>query len=354
MTLTEKPARVALLRHGDCEARKTATLEGDRLGPLADALRAAGVTAELAAYNDDCAEEVREQLASVGGVLVWVNPIENGRDRTRLDALLREVADNGVMVSAHPDVIQKMGTKDVLVRTREMSWGTDTHLYATPEELREQLPLRLSEGRPRVLKQYRGNGGNGVWKVELHPDNAALLRVRHALRGSGEQDIPAEAFLSQCEPYFTGGGRLIDQAYQERLPDGMVRCYLVGDTVAGFGHQAVNALSPPAPGAAPGDAPQPGPRLYHSPTAPQFQAIKAKMETEWLADLCRTLAIDAGSLPLLWDADFLFGPKDAAGEDTYVLCEINVSAVYPFPDSALAPLARATSERLAARPSGRK
>jgi len=134
----------------------------------------------------------------------------------------------------------------------------------------------------------------------------------------------------------------------------MVRCYLVGDTVAGFGHQAVNALFPPAPSAAPGDAPQPGPRLYHPPTAPQFQAIKAKMETEWLDALRRALDMDTGSLPLLWDADFLFGPKDAAGEDAYVLCEINASAVYPFPESALEPLARATKERLAAHSSARK
>ena len=77
--------------------------------------------------------------------------------------------------------------------------------------------LRLEEGKPRVLKQYRGNGGNGVWKVEQHPSDPALVRVRHALRGSVEQDIPLDAFLTQCEAYFTGSGRLIDQAYQERL-----------------------------------------------------------------------------------------------------------------------------------------
>ena len=39
-----------------------------------------------------------------------------------------------------------------------------------------------------------------------------------------------------------------------------------------------------------------------------------------------------GSLPVLWDADFLYGPRTASGDDTYVLCEINVSSVIPFPD----------------------
>jgi hypothetical protein len=52
---------------------------------------------------------------------------------------------------------------------------------------------------------------------------------------------------------------------------------------------------------------------------------------------------------MLWDADFLYGPRTASGEDTYVLCEMNVSAVYPFPEEALEPLARATNERLSAR-----
>jgi hypothetical protein len=46
-------------------------------------------------------------------------------------------------------------------------------------------------------------------------------------------------------------------------------------------------------------------------------------------------------LPVLWDADFLYGPKTAAGEDSYVLCEINVSSVAPFPESAVAPVAKA-------------
>jgi hypothetical protein len=316
------------------------------MGGVAEALRAVGVDAEPAVYNDAFADEVRQQLSGVDGALVWVNPIEQGHDRTVLDALLRQVANAGVFVSAHPEIILMMGTKEVLFRTRDMSWGCDTYLYATVQEFREQLPHRLAEGKPRVLKQYRGNGGNGVWKVERHPSDPALVRVRHALRGSAEEDFSLDAFLAQCEAYFAGSGRIIDQAYQERLTEGMVRCYLVQDRVAGFGHQAINALYPAPPGAPASDAPAPGPRLYHPPTAPDFQPIKRKMEGEWLPALCQTLDVAPESLPMIWDADFLFGPKTASGEDTYVLCEINVSAVYPFPEAALEPLARATKERL--------
>ena len=71
-------------------------------------------------------------------MLVWVNPIEQGLDRSKLDPLLREVAAAGVWVSAHPDVILRMATKQVLVDTRELSWGTDTRLYRSAAELRER------------------------------------------------------------------------------------------------------------------------------------------------------------------------------------------------------------------------
>ena len=42
-----------------------------------------------------------------------------------------------------------------------------------------------------------------------------------------------------------------------------------------------------------------------------------------------------------------FEAKDAAGEDTYVLCEINASSVYSIPDEAHDALAATTLRRLA-------
>jgi hypothetical protein len=260
--------------------------------------------------------------------------------------MLRQIADTGVLVSAHPDIILKMGTKEVLHSTRDMSWGCDTHLYPTAKDLRRQLPLRLTEGKPRVLKQYRGNGGNGVWKVEKHPRDSTLVRVRHAQRGSLEEDIKLEEFLERCELYFEKSGRIIDQVYQERIADGMVRLYLVRDKVVGFGHQEINALFPAPTGSPPEAAPQPGPRLYYPGSKPEFQVLKKKMEAEWLPAMQELLDIDTQSLPVIWDADFLFGPKTTSGEDTFVLGEINISSVYPFPESALEPLARDIKEQI--------
>jgi hypothetical protein len=75
---------------------------------------------------------------------------------------------------------------------------------------------------------------------------------------------------------------------------------------------------------------------------PEAQLLKRKVEQEWVQAMQKRLAIETESLPVLWDADFLLGPKGESGEDTYVLCEINVSSVAPFPDSALPLIAKAT------------
>ena len=70
------------------------------------------------------------------------------------------------------------------------------------------------------------------------------------------------------------------------------------------------------------------------------------MESEWTPQMMQMLDIDAASLPIIWDADFLYGPRTASGEDTYVLCEINVSSVFPFPEQAPAEIARLALIRL--------
>ena len=104
---------------------------------------------------------------------------------------------------------------------------------------------------------------------------------------------------------------MIDQEYQSRLPEGMVRCYLVRDRVAGFGEQLVNMLYPAPAGVPASEAPLPGPRLYYPPTRADFQALKDKLEREWVDELCRIVGLEKSQLPVLWDADFLYGPKDA-------------------------------------------
>jgi len=340
---------LALLYPGDRAARDRADPAESRFAALFQACGAAGIHTEAAVYHDDFADEVEAQLRGVDGVLVWCNPIEGGRRRGRLDALLHKVADAGVLVSAHPDTIIRMGTKDVLVRTRDLPFGSDVHRVDTLQQLRAELPQRLARGA-RVLKQHRGHSGIGVWRVEFAgaTGDTTRLHLRHAQRSSEATVVDLESVVQAMAPYFevAGGGHMIDQAWQPRLVDGMVRAYLVADRVAGFGHQLVNALYPAA-----GDVPAlpAGPRLYHDADDPRFQELKARLEGSWLTMLCERVGVPRERLPLLWDCDFIAGERGADEPARHVLCEINVSSVSPFPPSCIAPLVDALKTRLTSR-----
>jgi Domain of unknown function (DUF6815) len=337
---TARLGRVAILWRGDEAARRSATPDGSRFRAVFAALTDTGIDAEPVVYEDDVLETVRAQLAGVDGVLVWVNPIHEGRNRANLDRLLREVAARGVWVSAHPDVIVKMGTKEVLHRTRAMGWGCDTALYRTAEAMRAELPARLAAG-PRVIKRNRGNGGQGVWKVErlASPRNRSMVRVLDATKDAPEE-VALDEFLERCVQYFEDGC-VIDQPFQARLTEGVVRCYMVGDCCAGFGHQKVKALV-----AAPAARAEAGPRLYTSNADPRFQHLRRLMEDEWTPQLTSLLEIPRRDLPMIWDADFMLGPPDADGTDSYVLGEINASSVFPIPGEASAAIARRVADRL--------
>lgn len=346
--LDSKPDKIAIVWRGDREARQAATPQNNRFYRIFEELAALGLQAEPAVFDENFVDEVREQLLAVDGVLVWVDPLQEGKTRTVLDALLRDVASRGPWVSAHPDVILEMGVKEVLHRTKHLGWGTDTRLYRTTADFGAVFTSRLQSAGPRVLKQNRGNGGQGVWKVELVFDPAvaaSVVHVLHALRGSLPEELPLAEFMARCEPYFASGGCIIDQPFQPRLPDGMIRCYMGADKVVGFGHQYIKALIPPPPEGPDSPAAQPGPRIMHGADAEPFQLLRAKMEAEWTPQMMEVLGIDAASLPIIWDADFLYGPRTASGEDSYVLCEINVSSVFAIPDQAPAAIARLALRR---------
>ena len=340
-----KEYTVAIVWRGDAAARKAASPQNNRFYRIFEELAAVGVQAEPAVYDEDFADDVRGQLLAADGVLVWVDPIHQGKTRELLDPLLREVAANGPWVSTHPDIILKMGVKEVLYRTRHLGWGTDTHLYRTVGEFTADFPPRLRSSGPRVLKQNRGNGGQGVWKVELLPGSSETVQVLHAQRGSVPEALPLADFTARCEPYFGWGGCIIDQLFQPRLPEGMIRCYMGTDKVAGFGHQLIKALIPPPPEGLDSPAAQPGPRIMHGPGAKPFQALRRKMEDEWVPQMMEVLGVDRAQLPIIWDADFLYGARATSGEDTYVLCEINVSSCFAIPDDAPAAIARLTLNR---------
>jgi len=200
-----KPPKVAIVWRGDRQARDSARADSSRLKAVFEALARHGIAAEPAVWSEDLTGEVRDQLLAMDGVLVWVDPIATatGERRGMLDDLLREVSESGVFVSTHPDVTAKMGVKAVLYRTRELGWGTDSDLYETEAAFRTEFPRRLASG-PRVLKQNRGNGGIGVWKVE--PLAGTDIRVQEAKGASESRTLPLATFLAERAADFDDGG----------------------------------------------------------------------------------------------------------------------------------------------------
>ncbi|TCA89221.1 Cj0069 family protein [Rhizobium leguminosarum] len=346
--MKNSPPQIAIVWRGDREARRAATPQNNRFHRIFEELAAVGLAPEPAVFDEEFADEVLEQLLTVDAVLVWVNPLDDGKTRKILDPLLRQVAEAGRFVSAHPDVILKMGVKEVLYETRHIGWGVDTRLYRTAADFRQALDPTFLAAGPRVLKQNRGNGGQGIWKVELAgtpAGGATSISVLEAKSGSVPETIDLSDFICRCEAYFTEGGCIVDQPFQPRLPEGMIRCYMSEGRVVGFGHQLIKALVTPPPGS--GSQPlQRGPRIMHPASAEPFRALKQKMEEEWTPEMMSALNIEEMALPIIWDADFLYGPPDASGNDTYVLCEINVSSVFAIPDEAPAEIARAMASRL--------
>ena len=321
-----------------------------RFRPVLEALAGAGLPAEVVVFADAAVASARDQLLRLEAALVWVDPISDGHDRVQLDALLREVANEGVWVSAHPDLILAMGTKDVLHKTRDVGWGSDVHTYLTVAEFERDFPARLATTGPRVLKQNRGNGGLGVWKVEAVPGSESMVRVQHAQhRSTDTEDLRLGAFMDRCKELFAGGGIVVDQAFQLRIGEGMIRCYLVEDEVVGFARQTHDGLPPGAPSHRTppvGVLGLPAPKTMYPPGAPEFSRLKAVMESAWVPAMLHQLELDRSALPSLWDADFLYGPKTVSGDDTYVLCEINVSCVTPFPPEAPARIAASVTSHL--------
>lgn len=309
-----------------------------RLAPVAAALEAVGLTAVDGFYDEACEAETEALLRTCAGALVWVNPVQDGRGRRSLDALLRRVAAEGVLVSGHPDVVDRLGVKAVLARTAALGWSGEAVHYETPEALREGLASTLARGA-RVLKPNRGCGGEGIWKIERLA--GSLVRVMAAAGDREPADLPLDVFLASRIAEFEAADGFVDQAFQPRLGEGMIRCYLSGGRLAGFGWQKVRALldAEPAP-----------PRTYSGPDDPRFQPLRARLESDWVPRLCDVLDLSEPDLPAIWDADFLFGPKTADGAETHVLCEINASSVHPMPAEAAAEIARTVLARLTCDP----
>jgi len=139
--------------------------------------------------------------------------------------------------------------------------------------------------------------------------------------------MTVDELFAEFESYFTASDMLIDQEWNQNIVNGMVRCYLSGVKVTGFGYQEVNALYPKK---------SPSQRYYFSEDCGLFGDLKNIMETNWVHQLQQITGIKNEMLPVIWDADFFINNVNAATTSKkYSLCEINTSCVSPFPESSI-------------------
>jgi len=321
---------VAFMIYGDTHSTRDALTE-EKYRELAIAFSSRGCKVSSVLYNDEARDKIATELLSFDAVLVWVNPIEQGRNRKKLDELLIEISGKGCFVSAHPEVILKMGTKDVLYKTKNMDWGGDIKMYTNYEDFLSRFPGSLQTSKIRVLKQYRGNGGNGIFKI-IQDAHGKKLSIIPASDYNEKRVLSEDDFYSEFKSYFLNDGLLVDQEWNRNIVNGMVRCYLTGAKVAGFGYQEINALYslnderyiPP------------GKRYYFTENCGLFRDLKEIMEESWVPQMQKILSVENSLLPVIWDSDFFINDVDAnSGIGKYTLCEINSSCVSPFPPSAI-------------------
>ncbi|HWI93963.1 MAG TPA: Cj0069 family protein [Flavisolibacter sp.] len=321
---------VALMIYGEPGSSRNALTE-EKYKKLAEKFIEREYNLHSVCYHDSVSDALSNELTKFDAILVWVNPIEQQGDRKRLDGLLKDLSDRGVFVSAHPDTILKIGTKEILYKVRNEEFGMDTRLYPSPEDFKENFLTSIRSG-VRILKQYRGNGGKGVFKVDASEINQNKIIITHATQGDENIIMSLDDFYRLVESYFNPGSMLIEQEWNPNIINGMVRCYLTGKKVRGFGYQEVNALYPKMNSI----FRKPSQRFYFSEGCGLFQDLKNIMEASWISRLQKIAEVEDEQLPVIWDADFFINEINTKNTGSkYSLCEINASSVSPFPESAI-------------------
>jgi hypothetical protein len=335
---------IGILLYGTSAQRRDAFSE-DKYRLLAEKMVERQWLVKTLTYRDSWRDMLRDEARTCDAVLAWINPFEPQLDRAALDKFLRDLSDAGILVSAHPDTILRIGTKDVLVTTQSLSWSVEACAHRSLADFRERFPASVRRERTRVLKQYRGDSGRGVWKVTALSPNS--FDIRSASRDELPRELSENAMIAFFDAeVFARGSHLVEQRWVATMDRGMVRAYICGTKVAGFGYQEIIALYP----ASPGDdftRLQPSRRYYYTENCFLFRTLRQRLEKEWIPALQKLMAMRAEDFPLLWDADFFMGdPPDSE----FLLCEINASCVSPFPESAITPLMVELERRLAINP----
>jgi len=289
-------------------------------------------------------------LRSAKGVVVRVNPgtLSTGA-QAALEAMLADLEHSGIQVMTSPQVVRQLGSKDSLVKIRDLRCGLpDTAAYYDAESFRQGFRKSVAF-RPRVLKQNRGSQGEGIWICKLRDETKYCAAFGDRLADLNEELVLTEAndnhvehhtvgeFLEFCvngrseasgEWTSTGTGRylegaddamLVDQRFLPRIAEGEVRCNMVGPTLVSLVHKV------PKAGGVSATLQSGAQYTSYEPDDPKWAALLQAFRQD-LPRIMAAFGMEGQPLPLLWTADFILD-YDSQGKDVFYVGEFNCSCV---------------------------
>ena len=203
-----KSYKISILWRGDAAARQAATPQNNRFQRIFEELAEVGIDAEPAVYDEEFTDDVREQLLAADGVLVWVDPLHQGKTRAALDGLLREVASRGPWVSAHPDVILKMGSKKSYTGQGILAGAPTRTSTAPPPNSPRRSPRGCDRRAPASSSRTEATAVRGSGRSSKFQRAAALWTCVSCMRKAvaSRRSCCCENSWRAASPISTGEG----------------------------------------------------------------------------------------------------------------------------------------------------
>mmetsp|Transcript_10563 Transcript_10563/g.64944 ORF Transcript_10563/g.64944 Transcript_10563/m.64944 type:complete len:471 (-) Transcript_10563:870-2282(-) len=296
--------------------------------PICNALIDMGWCSYPIFYNDEEAAQVEIDLLAADGVIVRVNPaVYEGVTQSLLDEMLARLAEKGVCTMSHPETMKKMGSKMAIVKVNDLPFGMkDTFAYRDFHAWSTNFKETIATG-PRVIKQNRGSQGEGIWVCNIKgvafdglPDEGTMLELQEA-KDNHKEEMSLGDFTQFCRQYLEGeDGLIVDQRFLPRIVEGEIRVNMIYDQAIEIVHKKCvegGISSTLASGAN---------YVRYSPSDLRFAPLVALLNNN-LWKIMPALDLADVPLPLIWSVDFILGPKNADGTDSFFIGEINCSCV---------------------------
>ena len=266
---------------------------------------------EIVFYRPNKKYELLDYLKeNAHAVISRINP-GNLKEVDEYFQFLKALANSGVEVHTHPDVMINLDFKDILAKLKGTPLGDDdTYFYHTYTDFVSKFPADLDKYGIRVLKTNYGSTGEGVYLVSKKEDGS-IFSVEAVNNVNFEEDDENAA-------YFQGKAGFVGCRYLERIAEGEIRVLLVNDKAVSVVHKK------PQEGEFSATLFSGAKYKYESPEDPKWKDVM-KLTMDGLKKNIKPF-LAGQSYPLLWTMDYIMD-YDKDGNDTYVLSEINCSCV---------------------------